>query len=260
MRLSKEGSNMLPTEDPMPVEGALLRMERMPRNWTRSMAKACRVMDALLEADFQSMDLSHTDKAVMGVRELLLDGSVVNARADYVCRSDSSHSRMLRIVTPHATTSLILDMHQADFIQGWDIPRGSMGRHHAILVFRQFASLLRSLTARAGDIEKADENLLVRRAEGIGIAMGGQTEKWVTRLPWTLGDGLHGPSMTSNPAEPIPEAWAGDRVTMIRGKRGATGLYVHLSPYRRELQNPVSAIDAMRAIAALPPLALASAA
>jgi hypothetical protein len=260
MTMDTAQAAMDPTEDPMPVEGILVRKGCPTRGWARSLMTASMRMDALLAEDFQAMDFSDPNQVTMHSREVFIEGSVMRIQADYVCRSDSSHSRMLRVSAPRSTTSLLLDLHETEIPQGWIIPREEMRRHHALLVFRQFASVMRSLAARAGDVSTTNTDVLAARADIIGVAMGGQSIRGVTRLPWAFGDGIHGPGMLTGPVEPIPRRWAGPRTTMVSADRDAKGVRVRLSPFRHQVAGEVSAMDAMRAIASLPPVALRTAA
>lgn len=251
--------DMLPTDDLMPFRGALVKLDRPARGWARSLAIASSRLDDLLAHDFQAVNIG-TDEASMWSRSVCVDGHASYVQADYVCRSTSSSSRMLRIRTSGAETMLVLDLHEAEIPQGWCLPQNGMSRHHVILVIRQFASLLRSVAAHASDAVSADVSARLNRADTIGRAMSPRSRDFSVRLPWTLGEGLVSSSMVSNPSEPIPEQWAGARITEIHAERDSSGLLAVLRPLKRRVPGSVSAVEAMRAVGALPPLALACAA
>lgn len=240
----------------LPIQGALVCEDKPARGWGRTVRLAAERVDALInDVDIHpTIEFPTSDVARMHSTQAFVNGSPTTVTVEYVTRTTSSRSRMLRVTSPGFKTMLLLNLHEHDTPEGWDVPSPKMGRRQARRVIGEFASILRSLGACSVDLQQAVLTPFVERGRRIGIAMGAGMEHRVVRMPWTMGTGLFGRSRMGGPSEPIPAEWASRRITLVKTQRDRTGLLVQLSPVIIEDHDHPSAVDAMRATASLPPI------
>lgn len=246
------------TPDPafeIPLSGPLVTEKAMPRGWARSLSIASAKMDALMGVRMRQVDRS--DAFEMRMWSLFVPFEDMDRRidADFLVGSQSVSSRSLRIKSGGSSVILTLDLHESEHPVGWTYTK-DVSWEHSQAVFTQFASLLRRVSQLAQKTVQADVSPRRTRAETITRAMSHEGSSWI-RMPWSMGDGFISDARTLGPCTPIPKAWRGARTTMAAAERDDKGLIVTLSPISTYVPRP-SAIDAMRAIASLPPMELAS--